>query len=47
MIAQDDGGIEDILKPFALQPSDFALTSQLVRNFAPSPHLRLGLAISH
>ena len=39
MITLEDGGFERVLEHFTLHPFDFALTSQLVRNFAPSPNL--------
>ena len=43
MIAQEDGGFEPALKNFALNPCDFALHPQVVRNFTLLPRLSCSL----
>ena len=39
MIAKDDGGSEPVLEHFTLNPIDFALPQQVVRNFTPLRYL--------
>ena len=38
MVVQEDEGFEAILEHFTLQSYDFAMNSQSMQNFAPSPH---------